>query len=136
MTINIPSLSQIDTAAQTILKNIPQNPVLAFHGALGSGKTTLIKAMCHALGSPDNVTSPTFAIINEYADKDNNPIYHFDLYRITTLTELKDTGAEEYFDSGYTCFIEWPELAQPILPENTTHIYIKINENGTRTIQL
>ena len=102
---------------------------------MGAGKTTLIKALCHALGSDDNITSPTFAIVNEYksgADK----LYHFDFYRIKDQTEAMDMGCEEYFYSGRYCFIEWPEKIPDVLPEHFVRVQITVKPDGSRRITL
>lgn len=91
---------------------------------MGSGKTTLIKAICHSLGVKDQVSSPTFSLVNEYIDSSNNPVYHFDFYRIKDLTEALDIGPEEYFTSGYYCFIEWPERVSALLPDDSVLVMI------------
>ncbi|HAC72096.1 MAG TPA: tRNA (adenosine(37)-N6)-threonylcarbamoyltransferase complex ATPase subunit type 1 TsaE, partial [Porphyromonadaceae bacterium] len=109
--------------------------VFAFYGAMGAGKTTFIKAVCEGLGVQETITSPTFAIINEYRDNEGNSIYHFDFYRIHKLEEAFDFGYEDYFYSGNLCFIEWPELVEPLLPGNTVKVYITGTDAGTRTIE-
>ena len=109
--------------------------VFAFYGAMGAGKTTFIKAVCEELGVQETITSPTFAIINEYRDSGGNSIYHFDFYRIQKLEEAFDFGYEDYFYSGNLCFIEWPELVEPLLPANTVRVCITGTDNGTRTIE-
>ena len=100
----------------------------------GAGKTTFIKAVCEALGVEDTVASPTFAIVNEYADADGEPVYHFDFYRIKNLGEAYDIGSEEYFYSGSPCFIEWPELVEPLLPEETVAVRIEVHDDQSRTV--
>ena len=100
---------------------------------MGAGKTTFIKAVCGELGSTDVITSPTFAIVNEYTAK-NLPIYHFDLYRIKKMEELYDIGADDYFYSGNPCFIEWPEMAESALPDETIKITIVPQDNGSRIV--
>lgn len=105
----------------------------AFHAPMGAGKTTFIKAVCEELGSTDVITSPTFAIVNEYT-ANKSPIYHFDLYRIKKLEELYDIGADDYFYSGNPCFIEWPEMAESALPDETIMITIVPQNNGSRTV--
>ena len=107
----------------------------AFHAPMGAGKTTFIKAICEELGSDDVITSPTFAIINEYHAKDG-VIYHFDFYRIKKLEEVYDMGYEDYFYSGALCFIEWPELIEELLPEDAVKVSITENADGTRTVSL
>ena len=105
----------------------------AFYAPMGAGKTTFIKAICEELGSTDVITSPTFAIVNEYTAK-NLPIYHFDLYRIKKMEELYDIGADDYFYSGNPCFIEWPEMAESALPDETIKITIVPQDNGSRIV--
>ena len=102
---------------------------------MGAGKTTFIKAVCEELGVEDVITSPTFAIVNEYTDGQGNPIYHFDFYRIKKLDEVFDMGYEDYIDSGHLCLMEWPELIEDILPDDATKVTIKVNEDGSRTLE-
>ena len=102
---------------------------------MGAGKTTFIKAICDELGVIETVSSPTFAIINEYRDKMSNPIYHFDFYRINKLEEAFDFGYEDYFYSGNLCFIEWPELVESILPDNAVRIAIMVTDQGERIVE-
>ncbi len=132
----IKSLSKIDEAARAVLQMIGKCRIVCFYGSMGAGKTTLIKAICHELGVRDNVASPTFALVNEYSDRNSNPIYHFDFYRINKIEEVFDFGYEEYFyKSEGLCLIEWPELIEEILPsDNVCKISITANINGLRTI--
>ena len=102
--------------------------------SLSTGKTTFIKALCEVLGVEDVITSPTFAIINEYTDGEENPIYHFDFYRIKKLEEVYDMGYEDYFYSGNLCLLEWPELIEEILPDNVIKVTIAEQADGTRKI--
>lgn len=133
LTIN--GLDSINDAAQEFVKNMGNGKVFAFYGKMGAGKTTFIKAICESLGVDDTVTSPTFAIVNEYeSDKLGYPIYHFDFYRIKKLEEVYDMGYEDYFYGGGVCFIEWPELIEDLLPEDTIRVEIKENTDGTRTV--
>jgi tRNA threonylcarbamoyladenosine biosynthesis protein TsaE len=104
-------------------------------GKMGAGKTTFIKAVCEELGVEDVITSPTFAIVNEYTDGQGDPIYHFDFYRIKKLDEVFDMGYEDYIDSGHLCLMEWPELIEDILPDDATKVTIKVNEDGSRTLE-
>lgn len=136
MEIKIKSLEQINEAAKEFIKAIGKGKVFAFYGKMGAGKTTFIKAVCEELGVKDVITSPTFAIINEYMDKEGKPIYHFDFYRIKKLDEVYDMGYEDYFYSGNLCFLEWPELIEDILPEDCIKVTIQEDENGGRTITL
>ena len=110
------------------------NTVFAFYGKMGAGKTTFIKAVCEELGVDDTVTSPTFAIVNEYEAAQGRPIYHFDFYRIKKVSEAYDMGCEEYFYSGHPCFIEWPELIEEVLPEETVNVTIEALPNGERRL--
>jgi len=107
----------------------------AFYAPMGAGKTTFIKAICEELGSTDVITSPTFAIVNEYTLSSHlSTIYHFDLYRIKKMEELYDIGADDYFYSGIPCFIEWPEMAESALPDETIKITIVPQDNGSRIV--
>ena len=108
--------------------------VFAFYGSMGAGKTTFIKAICEELGVGDVVTSPTFAIVNEYQTANGGTIYHFDFYRIKKLEEVYDMGYEDYFYNDALCFIEWPEMMEELLPDNAVRINIKENADGTRTV--
>ena len=110
------------------------NTIFAFYGKMGAGKTTFIKAVCEELGVDDTVTSPTFAIVNEYEAAQGRPIYHFDFYRIKKVSEAYDMGCEEYFYSGHPCFIEWPELIEEVLPEETVNVTIEALPNGERRL--
>lgn len=135
--IQISSIDDLQKAAKEFISNIGSNKVFAFYGKMGAGKTTLIKAICEELGVTDTVASPTFAIVNEYRTKDNNePIYHFDFYRIKQLSEVYDMGYEDYLYSGSLCFIEWPELIEELLPEGTMKVNIETTEEGERIISL
>ena len=108
--------------------------VFAFYGKMGAGKTTFIKALCEVLGVKDVITSPTFAIINEYTDGNDNPIYHFDFYRIKKLEEVYDMGYEDYFYSGNLCLLEWPELVEDVLPGNVIKVTIEEQPDGSRLL--
>lgn len=129
-------LEDINKAARDFLKAIGSNKVIAFYGSMGAGKTTFIKAICEALGSHDVVTSPTFAIVNEYADKDENPIYHFDFYRIKKVDEVRDLSFDDYVYSGNLCLMEWPELIEELLPSETLRVTIQETENGVRKLTI
>lgn len=125
---------EIARAAQEFVEAMGEKTVFAFRGKMGAGKTTLIKSICEALGVEDTVTSPTFAIVNEYETTEGRPIYHFDFYRIKKLSEAYDMGCEEYFYSGNPCFIEWPELIEEILPEETVDVIIEEQPSGERLL--
>lgn len=133
--ISIPSLDRIDDAAQQFVAQIGLRRVFAFYGSMGAGKTTFIKAVCKQLGVSDAVTSPTFAIVNEYAS-DMGPVYHFDFYRIKNLAEVMDIGFEDYVYSGNLCLMEWPELIDELLPENTIKVNISVAEDGVRAVTM
>ena len=133
MEIRISDLELIREAAREFIQHIGEHRVFAFYGEMGAGKTTFIKAICEELGVEDVITSPTFAIVNEYTSFDG-PIYHFDFYRIKKLEEVYDMGFEDYFYSGALCFIEWPELIEDVLPEDAVKVQIKEEEDGTRAI--
>lgn len=136
MKLVIESLDQIEKCAKEFIKQtLPEHKIFAFYGAMGAGKTTFIKSICEALGVNDPITSPTFAIINEYKSKQlTYPIYHFDFYRIKKLEEAYDMGYEEYLYSDAICFIEWPELVEELLPEETLKVTIEEQEDGKRVI--
>ena len=136
MEIKIESLDTIHEAAKLFINNIGNNKVFAFYGKMGVGKTPFTKAICEVLGVQDVITSPTFAIVNEYTDGNGNPIYHFDFYRIKKLEEVYDMGYEDYFYSNSLCFIEWPELIEELLPANAKKVTITTLEDGTREIEM
>lgn len=133
MEISIRNLDSIRETAREFIQQIGDARVIAFYGKMGAGKTTFVKAICEELGSEDVITSPTFAIVNEYTGKDM-PIYHFDFYRIKKLEEVYDMGYEEYFYSGALCLIEWPELIEDILPEETVSVTIAEQADGSRLV--
>ncbi len=137
MEIKIQSLDQIQDAAKQFINHMGENTVFAFYGKMGAGKTTFVKAVCEALGVNDVITSPTFAIVNEYrSDSTNELIYHFDFYRIKKLSEVYDMGYEDYLYSGALCFIEWPELIEELLPEDAVKVSIEETEDGCRLIKM
>lgn len=136
MTIQIPSIESLPVAAQQFVDAIGDRRIFAFYGAMGAGKTTFVKAVCEHLGVTDAVNSPTFAIVNEYEAGNGEPIYHFDFYRIKRMDEVLDIGYEEYVDSGALCLMEWPELIEPLLPDETVRVTITVNTDGTRTVEL
>ena len=135
MEIRITSLDTIRDAAKEFVANMGDIRVFAFYGKMGAGKTTFIKALCRELGVEDVITSPTFAIVNEYTAASGDPIYHFDFYRIKKLEEVYDMGYEEYFYDGGLCLIEWPELIEELLPENAVRVSISEQADGTRLIK-
>lgn len=119
-----------------ILTVYPKKKIYALRGKMGAGKTTFTKYLCEALGTSDVVNSPTFAIVNVYEDKDGEEMYHFDCYRLKDIQEALDFGAEEYLYSGKYCFIEWPDVLDPILPDDTVDVTFDIMENGDRLLTL
>lgn len=136
VTIRFQDLSQLDAVAASLLKLGENIPVWLFDGAMGVGKTTLIKKLCAALGVESMVQSPTFSLVNEYGTSAGQVIYHFDFYRIRNEEEALDMGIEEYFDSGYFCFVEWPEKIESLLPY--PHLYIKmcLGEEQERVLEI
>lgn len=132
MTITIPSISELHEAAKQFIEATAGHNIFAFYGKMGAGKTTFIKAVCEELGVTDVINSPTFAIVNEY-ESNVGPIYHFDFYRIKREQEVFDIGYEDYVYSGCKCFMEWPELIEDMLPEETLRVTIN-EEDGIRTI--
>ena len=141
MEIKIQDLEHIREAARTFIEHIGESTAFAFYGKMGAGKTTFIKAICEELGVEDVITSPTFAIVNEYTiSRQPSPVthrpvvYHFDFYRIKKLEEVYDMGFEDYFYSGALCLIEWPELIEEVLPEDAVKVHITEAPDGTRTI--
>ncbi|SFG38771.1 tRNA (adenosine(37)-N6)-threonylcarbamoyltransferase complex ATPase subunit type 1 TsaE [Prevotella sp. KH2C16] len=135
MQIRIESLDRVHEAAREFIEKKGEGKVFAFYGKMGAGKTTFIKAVCEELGVADVITSPTFAIVNEYTDGKGNPLYHFDFYRIKKLEEVYDMGYEDYFDSGCLCFLEWPELIEELLPEDAVKVTITEEEDGSRLVE-
>ncbi len=133
-TVSASILSELKNVANTILTDMQGQNVFAFYGKMGAGKTTLIKSFCEELGVEEVVTSPTFSLVNEYSDKNNKPVYHFDFYRIKKIDEVFDIGYEEYFYSDNYCFIEWPELVVELLPESYVYISIEEEDSGKRVI--
>ena len=135
MEITIKSLDDIQQAAHDFVAAMGDNTIFALYGPMGVGKTTFTKAVCGELGVKDNITSPTFAIVNEYRSTTGKPIYHFDFYRIKKLEDVYDMGYEEYFYSGAICFIEWPELIEELLPLDAVKVMISENPDGTRNVK-
>ena len=133
--LRISSLSEISSAAKQFVAAMGDNTIFAFYGHMGAGKTTFIKAICEELGVKDVITSPTFAIVNEYTDGQGEPVYHFDFYRIKKQEEVYDIGFEDYVESGSVCLMEWPELIEDILPTDTVKVSIAEQPDGTRLVE-
>lgn len=137
MEIKVRNLSEIDRAAAELVGIMGENRHFAFHGEMGAGKTTFISAICKALGVEDEVTSPTFSIVNEYRSaKLESPVYHFDFYRIESPEETLDLGLDDYFDSQSVCLMEWPENVEDFLPEDVVDVNIESNPDGSRIIRI
>lgn len=131
---NNTAITQLREAADNLLSCFADSKIFAFYGEMGSGKTTFIREICKSLRTDDTVTSPTFAIVNEYHSFVNGPIYHFDFYRVKNLEEVFDLGYEDYFFSGHYCLIEWPEKISGILPDHFVEVTIKEDGQETRRI--
>lgn len=134
--IKINGLDNYPAAAAEFIDNMEGSRIFAFYGSMGAGKTTFIKSVCEAMGVEDAINSPTFAIVNEYEDGAANTIYHFDFYRIKSIAEVYNMGYEEYLYSDAYCFIEWPELIEELLPEETVKVFIEENSDGERIITM
>lgn len=128
------TINDLDKVVETLLNN-SDNKIILFHGAMGVGKTTLIKALVKAIGSTDEVQSPTYSLVNEYQLPDTS-IFHFDLYRVNTIDELYNFGFEEYLFEDHWVFIEWPELAMEFMPENITNVFLDLTPDESRTITI
>lgn len=130
--IEIESLSELPKVAEAVLGELRGRSVVLFRGPMGAGKTTLISRIAAALGAEDTVTSPTFALVNQYEGEGGRRIYHFDFYRINNVEEALDLGYEEYFYSGELCLVEWPEKIEPLLPEDAMTVTIMVGEDERR----
>ncbi len=131
----IKDLSSLRQAAEEFLIKKGDATIIAFYGSMGAGKTTFITSLCSVLGVNDIVNSPTFTIVNEYADRNGQPVYHFDFYRINKISEAQDIGFDEYMDSGNLCLIEWPENIEEILPEEVLKVHIRVNPDDSRLLE-
>ena len=132
----IAGLQDLDRAARTFLRETAQHTLIAFYAPMGAGKTTFTTAICKVLGvREDAVSSPTFAIVNEYRTAQGEPVFHFDFYRITKLEEALDIGLYDYLDSGCLCLMEWPENVEALLPEETLKVQICVLDDGSRAVR-
>ena len=137
MEIKIQSLESIHEAAREFIAAMGDNTVFALYGKMGAGKTTFVKALCEELGVSDVISSPTFAIVNEYrSDETGELIYHFDFYRIDRIEEAFDFGYEEYFFSGNLCLVEWPEKIESLLPDDAMNVRIDVPDEDERVISI
>lgn len=139
MEMIVRSIEELDKVAEALLKYAGDCKILLFYGEIGAGKTTLIQRFCRYLGVSESVTSPTFSLINEYSfkkitDHPEQFIYHLDLYRLKNINEAIDIGIEDYLHGSYYCLIEWPEIIEPLLPENVVKIKIHLLDNSSRKI--
>ena len=125
---------ELQEVARKLLSNFKQLNVWCFDAEMGAGKTTLIKQICRELGVEEDMSSPTFSIVNEYASTSGEEIYHFDFYRLREIEEAINIGAEDYFFSGNLCLIEWPALVKPMLPDEYLQISIKLVGNNARSL--
>ena len=129
-------LEELPEVAKEFIDSIGDNRIFLFDAEMGAGKTTFIAEVCRQLGADDDFGSPTFSLVNEYADSKGNPIYHFDLYRIDSPQEAFDMGADEYFNSGELCLVEWPDRLGSLIPVEAKTVKITVNPDGTRTLKL
>lgn len=134
-TIKVSHIDELPEAARQIIADLKDERIFAISGKMGAGKTTLIKALCEELGVLEVVSSPTFALVNEYSGISDESVFHFDFYRIKKLEEVFDIGYEEYLYSGNYCFMEWPELVVDILPEQFVDLKIEVNGDDKRIIK-
>ena len=136
--LTLPTLADLPAAAAQLRTAIADAgcPVVAFEGEMGAGKTTVIRALCAALGVADDVSSPTFALVNEYRDGRDQPVYHFDFYRVDSEEEAERIGASEYFDSGYLCLVEWPVRVAGLLPLPYLEVRVSVQPDESREIEL
>ena len=133
---SIRSLEELNEVADRFLAYVGNRKIFALYGPMGVGKTTFVKAVCRCLGVEDDVSSPTFAIVNEYVTSEGESLYHFDFYRVNSIEEAMDFGYEEYFYGGCRCFIEWPEKIDELLPEDIVNRTFTENQDGSRTLKV
>ena len=129
-------LDNLPEAAAAFIEHMGSRKVFAFYGSMGAGKTTFISEVCRLLGADDDSGSPTFSIVNEYRDGEGEPLYHFDFYRIDNPEEALDMGVEEYFYSGFPCFVEWPERIGSLMPDDAVEVVLTVNPDGSRHLKM
>ena len=134
LTFELPTLAALPAVAAQVREALQGHSIVCFEGEMGAGKTTFIKALCQSMGVQDEVSSPTFALVNEYRDAQNQPIYHFDFYRLNEPAEAVGIGALEYFDSGYLCLIEWPSRIEALLPPERLLITLTVTGPSSREL--
>ena len=134
--LKIDSLDELKSVAEAVIESLDGRNVVAFCGAMGAGKTTLISAIMEYLGSNDTVTSPTFALVNQYGTAAGDTVYHFDFYRINRIEEVFDMGYEEYFYSGDLCLVEWPEKIEALIPDDAMVVSIEVGDNDERIFEI
>lgn len=130
------TLQQLAGISRELLDHYPGRKIWLFHGDMGAGKTSIIKEICHQLGVTENMSSPTFTLVNEYLDKMGEKVFHFDFYRLNNEREAMEIGVEEYFYSGQYCFIEWPEKVKSLIPGENIDIAIEVEDPDHRTIEV
>lgn len=133
--IEVDSLSELPRVAEAVIESLEGRSVVLLQGSMGAGKTTLVSRIAALLGAEDTVTSPTFALVNQYEGRECR-IYHFDFYRINRIEEVFDLGYEEYFYSGDLCFVEWPEMIEPLIPDDAMVVRITAGEGEQRIFEI
>ncbi len=133
--VEINSLANLPEVAEKFMTHFKEERHFAFYGSMGAGKTTFIKELCKFMQTKDNTTSPTFALVNEYDTEKFGKIYHFDFYRLNSISEALDIGFEDYMESGNYCFMEWPERVEAILPNKLVEIHIDVAPSGKRILK-
>lgn len=131
-----PARKDLNRVARELIKLAGDLRLVAFYGEMGVGKTTMIQSVCHLLGVKTEVTSPTFALVNEYPVPGSDPVFHFDFYRINQIAEALDFGIDEYFGSGCWCFMEWPEKVEELLPPERVRVYLVEQPDASRRIRI
>ncbi|TYZ08040.1 tRNA (adenosine(37)-N6)-threonylcarbamoyltransferase complex ATPase subunit type 1 TsaE [Hymenobacter lutimineralis] len=134
--VDIPDVAALPAAAEQVRAFLAGHSIVCFEGEMGAGKTTFIKALCASLGVREEVSSPTFSLVNEYRDAQDRPIYHFDFYRLNSPEEALEIGTLEYFDSGYLCLIEWPSRIEPLLPTDRLLLTLSVTGPFSRELRM